>query len=228
MHKSDRLFQLTHLLLKRRPLSASGLARELDVSVRSVYRYINDLSAHGVPVYFDDEHQGYRLSEGYDLPVLSLNQEEFDALVTGVTLVKSWTGSQLASAAHSLLNKMKAINDNPTVEFDHSNVISPVFTDRRIQADHWDSVQQSIRQQCVIAITYQDEQQAVTQRSILPLGLAFWGGVWTIASWCFLRKSYRCFRLDRIQNLAECSTHRVDELPAYVSLNDYYQKCQFD
>jgi len=50
MHKSDRLFQLTNILRLRQPITAQELANELHVSVRTVYRYIDDLSVNGVPV----------------------------------------------------------------------------------------------------------------------------------------------------------------------------------
>ena len=36
-----------------------------------------------------------------------------------------------------------------------------------------------------------------------PLGLFFWGAVWTLAAWCELRNDYRNFRIDRIQKLTE-------------------------
>ncbi|HET7650240.1 MAG TPA: WYL domain-containing protein, partial [Gammaproteobacteria bacterium] len=36
---------------------------------------------------------------------------------------------------------------------------------------------------------------------IWPLGLFFWGNVWTLAAWCETREDYRNFRVDRIQTL---------------------------
>ncbi|MGA3092440.1 MAG: WYL domain-containing protein [Terriglobales bacterium] len=38
-------------------------------------------------------------------------------------------------------------------------------------------------------------------RSVRPLGLYFWGGVWTLASWCEMRKDFRNFRVDRMAEL---------------------------
>lgn len=225
MHKSDRLFQLIHLLLKRQPLSAQALADELSVSIRSIYRYLNDLSATGVPVYHDEEH-GYRLSQGYQLPILSLNQEEFDALVTGVTLVKSWTGSQFAQAAHSLLNKMQAASDNPLIDLNFNAVASPILFDRSVQARYWDQMQLAIRQKTVLHILYVDEHKQQSERCLFPLGLAFWGGVWTVSAWCFLRRQYRSFRLDRINHLQESPEQH--HLPDHVSLDDFCKHCDTD
>jgi predicted DNA-binding transcriptional regulator YafY len=48
---------------------------------------------------------------------------------------------------------------------------------------------------------YRDQQQTVSERAVWPLGLYFWGAVWTLASWCELRDNFRQFRLDRIGSL---------------------------
>jgi predicted DNA-binding transcriptional regulator YafY len=36
---------------------------------------------------------------------------------------------------------------------------------------------------------------------VRPLALYFWSGVWTLAAWCELRKDFRTFRIDRMQDV---------------------------
>jgi len=74
MRKADRLFQLTNLIRARQPVTAHQLAEELGVSVRSIYRYIDDLSVSGIPVY-GIAGEGYRLYEGFELPPLNLTEK---------------------------------------------------------------------------------------------------------------------------------------------------------
>jgi predicted DNA-binding transcriptional regulator YafY len=38
-------------------------------------------------------------------------------------------------------------------------------------------------------------------RSVRPLALAFWSGVWTLAAWCELREDFRSFRIDRMEQI---------------------------
>ena len=40
-----------------------------------------------------------------------------------------------------------------------------------------------------------------TTRRLWPLGLFYWGKVWTLAAWCELRQDYRSFRPDRMKEL---------------------------
>jgi predicted DNA-binding transcriptional regulator YafY len=53
----------------------------------------------------------------------------------------------------------------------------------------------------VLQIAYCRADGEQSLRSIQPLGLYFWGNVWTLVAWCQLRDDFRNFRLDRIQSL---------------------------
>jgi len=63
VQKSDRLFQLTNILRRHQPLTAKQLAEKLMVSERTIYRYVDDLSISGIPVY-GEPGVGYRLTSG--------------------------------------------------------------------------------------------------------------------------------------------------------------------
>src|SRR5690606_39843116 len=84
------------------------LAERLQVSVRSVYRYIDDISASGIPVY-GAAGRGYTLSEGFELPPLSLSDDELEALTLSVDMLSRAVGLELSQAARSLLAKINAV-----------------------------------------------------------------------------------------------------------------------
>jgi predicted DNA-binding transcriptional regulator YafY len=52
-----------------------------------------------------------------------------------------------------------------------------------------------------VAFAYTREDGAQTRRTVRPLGLFFWSGVWTLVGWCELRDGFRTFRLDRMADL---------------------------
>jgi predicted DNA-binding transcriptional regulator YafY len=51
----------------------------------------------------------------------------------------------------------------------------------------------------VISFAYTREDGQTSQRDVRPLALYFWSGVWTLAAWCELRKDFRTFRIDRME-----------------------------
>src|SRR5690348_4131400 len=82
--RADRLIALVLLLQAHGRLSAPELARHLEVSVRTIYRDLDALSAAGVPVYAEcGRHGGVSLPNGYHVDLTALNREEARALFLG-------------------------------------------------------------------------------------------------------------------------------------------------
>jgi len=80
--RADRLIRLVLLLQARGQTTASDLARELEVSVRTIYRDLDSLSSAGVPVRADPgPGGGCQLLDGYRFPLRGLRPEEAEALL---------------------------------------------------------------------------------------------------------------------------------------------------
>ena len=107
MRRADRLFQIIQLLRRRHVVTAAFLARELEVSERTVYRDIRDLVGTGVPI--DGEAGvGYTLRRGFDLPPLMFTEPELEAMVLGARVVSSWGDQALGRAARDALARVEA------------------------------------------------------------------------------------------------------------------------
>jgi predicted DNA-binding transcriptional regulator YafY len=60
-------------------------------------------------------------------------------------------------------------------------------------------------------LTYRDAAEIRTERTVRPLGIFYWGKVWTLAAWCESRENFRSFRVDRIESLDVLERHFSDE-----------------
>src|SRR5258706_5349249 len=91
MRRADRFFQIVQSLRGRRLTTAAFLAGRLEVSLRTVYRDVRDLSLSGVPVE-GEAGVGYPLRSGFDVPPLMFTLNEIEALAGGAPIVEAWGG----------------------------------------------------------------------------------------------------------------------------------------
>ncbi|MEU5322663.1 WYL domain-containing protein [Streptomyces sp. NPDC021056] len=106
--RADRLVSLVLLLRQRGRLTADTLARELEVSTRTVLRDIEALSAAGVPVYAErGRHGGFALLPGFRTELTGLNHDEALALLTA----GSGRGEQVLGLGSALASAMRKVVD---------------------------------------------------------------------------------------------------------------------
>ncbi|MEZ5825820.1 MAG: YafY family protein [Geminicoccaceae bacterium] len=198
MRRADRLFEITQLLRQRGLLRARDLAEALEVSERTVYRDIADLVAQRVPIS-GEAGVGYVLEKGYDLPPMMLTRAEIEALVMGVRIIETWSDVEMCRAAGSLLAKIGAVLPGELQAMVHTeHLLAPASHDAlRMDIDPVE-LRRAIREQRYVNIDYSDIEGQRSLRRIRPLGLAFYGPVWLLFTWCELRDDFRSFRLDRI------------------------------
>src|SRR5688572_10826484 len=109
MRRSDRLFDIIQRLrTASRPTTAAMLARELEVTERTVYRDIATLQARRVPIE-GAAGVGYVLRKGFDLPPLMFTIDEVEAIAVGARLVRRLRDPKLQEAADAVLAKVTVV-----------------------------------------------------------------------------------------------------------------------
>lgn len=219
MRRADRLFQILQALRGGRLTTARHLARLLEVSERTIYRDIAQLAASGVPID-GAAGAGYILRDGFDIPPLMFDRHELEALVIGARMVQAWAGTQLGRAASQALGKIEAvIPENLRPGMEQSRLFAPDFRSPRQTRANLDLVHTAIESRRRLHFAYVREDGTASSRTVRPLGLFFWGHIWTLVAWCDLRDDFRAFRLDRMS--AVTVTEDAFSETAGQSLSDY-------
>ncbi|MFQ5624426.1 MAG: helix-turn-helix transcriptional regulator [Paracoccaceae bacterium] len=224
MRRADRLFQIVQYLRGGRLVTARRLAERLEVSERTVYRDIADLQSAGVPI--DGEAGvGYVMRQGFELPPLMFTRDEIVALVAGARLIRAWGGASMARAAEEALVKIGAVLPEPErarAEAVQIHAFAPEMTGEL--RDRIDTLERAVEDRRRLRIAYRDAADAPSERTVRPLGLWFWGKVWTLVGWCELRDDFRMFRLDRIGTMADTGERFRPERGK--TLGDFYRQME--
>jgi predicted DNA-binding transcriptional regulator YafY len=202
MRRADRLFHLVQLLRTQRFRTASALAAELEISVRTVYRDVQDLQTNGVPIE-GEAGVGYRLLKGFELPPLTFREDELSALVLGARMVQAWGDEELASAARHVLTKIEAVLPATLREvLLRTALFAPALPAAQAGQSELAALRRAISDHRKVRFGYARADGVASERTVRPLGLYFWGNRWSLAAYCELRTDYRNFRPDRMRELA--------------------------
>lgn len=220
MRRADRLFQIVQYLRGGRLITAAILAERLEVTPRTIYRDVADLIGSGVPIE-GEAGVGYVMREGYDLPPLMFTHDEIVALVAGARLIRAWGGASMAASAEEALIKIETVlPDEARAKASRVAVHAigaEVMTD--VLRARLDQIEAASEANTRLRIVYATEKLENTERVVRPLGLWFWGKVWTLVAWCELRADFRMFRIDRMSKIEELDTFRPQK---GQTLRDFY------
>lgn len=200
MSRSARLLALLQALrCRRQPVTAATLARELEVSERTIYRDLSELAAQGAPIE-GEAGVGYILGPGLFLPPLMLAEDETEAVLLGLRYVSQRGDDVLTKAAHNARAKISGVlpPEVQAVAVTPTAIPGPdgkAFPENAVPLD---LLRSAIRSQKRLAISYVNGETVHTQRVIWPIQLSFMDNARVLTGWCELRNAFRFFRTDRV------------------------------
>lgn len=184
--RAARLVQLLLLLQTRGQVSAPELARELEVSVRTIYRDLDALSSAGVPVYSEPgRHGGARLVDGYRTRLTGLTTDEADAvLLTGLpdAAAELGLGTVLAAAQLKMLAALPPeLRSRATRVRERFHLDAPGWFKRTEQLPCLATVAEALWADRRILVRYSRRGEAI-ERTLDPLGLVLKAGTWYLVA----------------------------------------------
>ena len=231
---ATRLITLIMLLQRQPNQSAAQLARELNVSVRTVQRYISMLDEMGIPIYAEHGPSGgYALVRGYKMPPLVFTPQETVAIYLGTSLVATvWDPLYQESARGALAKLDNVLPDEQRAEVAWAQrtllAIGLTQADPSRSGPYLKTLWTATQRRRVVRMVYRGRNQPEPlSRDFDPYVLVHgWGRQYCIG-YCHLRQGIRSFRVDRILELTLLDqTFEVPadfDLEAYVAAEPYFQ-----
>ncbi|MGP3771759.1 helix-turn-helix transcriptional regulator [Streptomyces sp. SDT5-1] len=199
--RAARLIKMVLLLQSRPSMTAAELARELEVSERTVTRDAQALSEAGVPVYADRGRTGgYRLIGGYRTRLTGLARGEAEALfLSGVPGALREMGLEDAvSAAHLKVSAalLPSLRDAPRTAAQRFHLDAPGWFKEPQTPELLPAVARAVWEDRVVRVAYR-RQDTEVERELEPYGLVLKAGVWYLAAAVRGTDTFRVYRVDR-------------------------------
>jgi predicted DNA-binding transcriptional regulator YafY len=204
-------------------MSTQTLAELLEVSPRTVSRYVESLGLAGVPVNTCcGVNGGIELMPGYSPERSLFTKGDLSRLITALSAASS---AGCIPNIDRLFDKVRSIM--PDDNWDdamklHEQVVLDLrpWFDSKERSSKLEQIEQAIQQRRVLRIEYCDSGSHASMREIEPHVLVLKGSSWYLYAWCRLRNAFRIFRLSRIQ-LMESAKETFQRREADVSASPW-------
>ena len=219
-----RVLTVLEILQARGRVTAAELVARLEVSTRTVQRYVARLQDLGIPVTSTRGRGAeYRLNPSFRMPPLFFNNEEAFAVALGLSALQHIGLSALAPAVVGVETKLG--RTLPTAIWQRTQALSAAL---HLEKVSWltpvDSaliteIASATQARQELTMTYQNFKGIKSQRTVRPFGLLRHDGIWFLAAYCLWRQDERLFRVDRIQ--AAHKTQTTFQAPAHFDIRDF-------
>lgn len=209
---TTRLLTILELLQSHRYMSGSQLARRLEISPRTVRRYIVMLQDMGIPIEAERGADGaYYLGRGYKLPPLMFNNNEAVALVLGLLVIDAFHIPVDIVAIEGALAKIERVM--PEMLLDQVRALQSAITFSAsppaiaLQPSFVSVLSMSVQKQQRLLLGYLSFNEDESSRLFDPYGVVYHLGYWYTVGYCHLREALRTFRIDRIVSIEEIENY---------------------
>ena len=200
-------------LLAKRKVSAGELAAKYDVSVRSIYRYVDELTIAGIPIdVARGAGGGIYISDAFKLPKGLMTKEEYSkAIEAMLTMNAQFKDPDLASAIEKLRAQVKSEKFDLTVS---GNILVDCVSwgDERSVSEKLSLMERAIEEREVLEIDYVSREGERSQRKIYPHLLVYKQNIWYVYAFCTSRDAFRLFKLGRMRTILE-TEERFERIP---------------
>lgn len=192
--KINRLFEIVYILLDKEKVTAKELAEYFEVSTRTIYRDVEDISAGGIPIYMTKgKNGGISLLPDYILNKRVLTEEEKTNILSALEALNVLDESSVDETLSKLSSFFGKENQGYyEIDFDDwGNLIK----------DQFEKAKQAILTNRLLSFDYLSSLNKGSKRIVEPYKLWFKEKHWYLKAYCLNKKEMRIFRFSRMRRV---------------------------
>ena len=191
----NRLLSIIYILMSKETVTAKELAERFEVSVRTIYRDVENLSMAGIPVYAKKgKNGGISLMSQFVLNKMLVTKEEQNQILTALT------GFQETGAFKEKEITLKLADFFETESLNWVSIDFSDWSGRR--QEMFETIKEAILSHRVLSFDYYGQNGAMNRRMAEPVQLFFKEYTWYLSAYCLERQAMRLFKLLRMKRVA--------------------------
>lgn len=205
--EQSRLFKIVYHLLEKGKSTAPELAEKFEVSIRTIYRDLDTISAAGIPIYATQgKGGGIFIMQDFVLNKSLLSEQEKEQILMALQGISATEHNQ----TDELLMKLSGLFQSKV-----TNWIEVDFSEWYKNTPNYDVfnlIKNAIFNQYTITFSYFAREGNYSNRTVEPIKLIFKNKDWYLYGFCLLRNGFRFFKLTRIKDLEISSDTFIREV----------------
>ncbi len=194
--QESRLFKIIYHLLAQGPAAAPELAEKFEVSVRTIYRDIDALSAAGIPIYAEaGRNGGIHLMNDFVLDKAVLSEEEKQEILTALQSLNTLQNIRGGQTLQKL-SAMFRLDSEDWLEVDFSR-----WGNQGSDNEKFELLKSAVIQCKNVKIRYAGSCEKISERTVQPLKIVYKSRAWYLKAFCTEKQDFRVFKLNRILDL---------------------------
>ncbi|MDF2592584.1 MAG: putative transcriptional regulator [Clostridia bacterium] len=217
----NRLFEIVYLLLNNKRTTAKELAEHFEVSVRTILRDIETLSAAGIPIYsLQGKGGGISILDNYILNKTTISEKEQNQILFALQSMSSTNHIDVSDVLSKLSTLFNKTGDS-WIEVDFSS-----WTNWKPDKERFEILKDAVIGRQAVAFNYLGSNGDMTHRTAYPLKLIFKVKSWYLQGYDLFKQDYRTFKIIRMQDIEILSKRFADKQfnlpPIEITANTSY------
>lgn len=190
----NRLLGMIYILMKQGTVTAAELSERFEVSVRTIYRDMDTLSAAGIPIYARrGKNGGICLTEQFVLDKMLITKEEQQEILSGLISLRETR----ADGEENILQKLGEFFKTDPVDWLAIDLSDWSGSRKQLYED----IKHAVLERRLVRFDYYGKMGEMSRRTVEPVQLLFKEYTWYLRAFCRERNAWRIFKLFRMKRL---------------------------